>query len=222
MVLIGLKGGPTTSKTEPSFLDAAKTLYAKTDYAALIKLTEQHLASQPGDSSAHYLLGVAHLRLGQRDLSQVELDGLSRLQDPVSRSLTPKLGALLKRFDVLEGAKASLREQIGRYDAEGALHAIQQMDVPEPERQLLRVYISVYRGRFELARHQLDALQTSQPDREKEWVGVRTFVDQSASEFRVYSERLGGLRQPFDQIGISGGVFAYSPSGLQELDRNGG
>jgi hypothetical protein len=146
--------------------------------------------------------------------------GLSRLQDPISRSLAPKLGVLLKRSDVLEGAKASLREQIGRYDAEGALHAIQQMDVSESQKQLLRAYISVYHGRFELARHQLDVLQVTQPEHEKEWVSVRTFVDQSALEFRVYSERLSWLRQHFDYQWVTGGNLAYAPAGLQEFRDN--
>jgi hypothetical protein len=215
--LLAVKSVLPAAKMEPSFLEAAKALYSKADYAGLVRLVKQRLLEQPGDSSAHYLLGVAYLQLRQRNPAQAEADTLAKSQESSAKALAEKMISLLKRFDGLEAAKSALQEKLSRFDTDGVLRVIEGMDVPQTQRQILRVYLSVYRGRFELARHQLDGLQASLPQREEEWIQVRKFIDQSADEYRTYLGRLVWLGQANNMAWVGAkDVSFFVPQGLED------
>ena len=167
--------------------------------------------------SAHYLLGVAYLQLRQRNPAQAEADTLAKSQESSAKALAEKMISLLKRFDGLEAAKSALQEKLSRFDTDGVLRVIEGMDVPQTQRQILRVYLSVYRGRFELARHQLDGLQASLPQREEEWIQVRKFIDQSADEYRTYLGRLVWLGQANNMAWVGAkDVSFFVPQGLED------
>ncbi|MBS1807376.1 MAG: hypothetical protein JST84_04190 [Acidobacteria bacterium] len=191
-VLIARQNQPTAPS---AFLEVGRTLYNRGDYAGVVELAMQRIASDTTDSSARYLLAVASLRLQKRNVAETQLAALQQAQDTVSKTLSEKLEALLKRFDGLAKAKTSLETELRGYNSEAAFQVIDQMQLPDAQKDLLRVYLNAYRGRYELARHQLDKLHATQPDLEKDWVAIRTFIDQSAAEYQQSLARLSWLAQ---------------------------
>jgi hypothetical protein len=203
---------------QSAFLDLARVLYAKGDFAGVAELAKQRLASDSRDSAARYLLGVASLRLNQRDIAQAQLSSLETTQDASSTTLGAKLSALLKRFDSLHKSKSALETELRSYNSANASQVIEHMDVPAVQKELLHVYLNAYRGRFELARYGLENLQGTRPDLEQDWLTVRTFIDRSAMEYQNNLARLAWLGQfSWDQGTwmTSGHPSFWVPEGLQ-------
>jgi hypothetical protein len=95
------------------------------------------------------------------------------------------------------------------------------MGIAEYQKEILCVYLNMYRARFELARHQLDGLQSLRPDLERDWVELRSVIDRSGVEYRTQLGRLMWLRQATDNIFINPrSATSWVPEGLQDfMDR---
>jgi rhomboid protease GluP len=98
LVLVGIGSRVVTSRQHVSQLRVGFINIRNHSYPAAISILQHATASDPGDTRAHFLLGVAYQGNGQPDNANVEFERVEQL-DPDPNSVKSKIQALFGDSD---------------------------------------------------------------------------------------------------------------------------
>ena len=143
-------GGNASARPSSNFeiFSQTKVLYEEKQYGKLADLLRAQLSSSPKDFRSRTILIMTLLKISDRADADAEYSKLRSFTDGDAKPYVRQVESVVSQLAKLEASKTKLVAALQDWRADEALQEITNMPLSDTQKDLLRVYILAYEGKF--------------------------------------------------------------------------